>query len=109
MSKNVLVGGSFYILRVKLGNLLSAYLAWWLNQPYAQTYFRLHARESRISFVPKSALSRLPVKVPPLPVQKKIVKIEELQRSERELTDKLLSARARLARAACMMAIGNYE
>lgn len=107
--KNVLAGGSFYILRVKTTYLLPSYLAWWLNQSRAQAYFRLHARESRISFIPKSALMNLPIKIPSLGVQEKITTIVKLQKRERILLDQLHSVRARLIEAVCAKSILNDE
>ena len=103
--KNVLAGGSFYILRVKKKNVFPAYLMWWLNQSRAQTYFRLHARESRISFIPKNILMNLPIRIPSLSTQEKVITLAELQKQERILMDKLIAARSRFIEAVCMEAI----
>ena len=103
--KDTLAAGSFYILRLRHENLLPQYLAWWLNQSKAQAYFQSEARGAGISFISKSTLSRLQVQIPPISVQKKVVKIVTLARHEQFLLDRLSERRSRLARAVCMKAI----
>ena len=103
--KDTLAAGSFYILRLRHENLLPQYLAWWLNQAPAQAYFQSQARGAGISFISKSTLSRLQVQIPPISVQKKVVKIVTLARHEQFLLDRLSERRSRLARAVCMKAI----
>ncbi|NOZ68470.1 MAG: restriction endonuclease subunit S [Deferribacteres bacterium] len=105
--ENTLAAGSFYILRPKKKNLLPQYLAWWLNQSKAQAYFQSEARGAGISFVSKETLSRLKVRIPPLSVQKKVVKIITLARHEQFLLERLASVRLRLVRAVCMEGVNS--
>jgi len=107
--KNTLAAGSFYILRAKNENLLPQYLAWWLNQSKAQAYFQSQARGAGMSFISKSTLSRLQVQIPPLSVQKKVVKIVTLAKHEQFLLDRLSSLRSRLVKAVCIKAIQEQE
>ena len=107
--KDTLAAGSFYILRLRIENLLPQYLAWWLNQSKAQSYFKSQAGGTGISFVPKSTLSRLKIQVPPLSVQKKVVKIVTLAKHEQFLLEKLASARSRLVKMVCLKAIQEQE
>ena len=107
--KNTLAAGSFYILRAKNENLLPQYLAWWLNQSKAQAYFQSQARGAGMSFISKSTLSRLQVQIPPLSVQKKLVKIVTLAKHEQFLLDRLSSLRSRLVKAVCIKAIQEQE
>ncbi len=107
--EDTLAAGSFYILRLRHENLLPQYLAWWLNQSEAQAYFQSQARGSGISFVPKSTLSRLQVQIPPLSVQKKVVRIVTLAEHEQLLLDRLSELRSRLVKAACMKAVKSEE
>ena len=103
--KDALAAGSFYILRTKKENLLPQYLAWWLNQPKAQTFFQSQARGARMSFISKSTLSRLQVQIPPLSVQKKVVKVVTLAKHEQFLLDRLSKLRSRLVKAVCIQSI----
>ncbi len=107
--ENTLAAGSFYILRTKKKDMLPQYLAWWLNQSEAQAYFQAEARGAGISFISKETLSRLKVRIPPLSVQNKVVKIITLAGYERFLLDQLASARSRLVRAVCIKAIQGQE
>ena len=103
--KDTLAAGSFYILRLRHENLIPQYLAWWLNQSEAQAYFQSQARGSGISFISKSALSRLQVRIPLLSVQKKVIRMVNLAVREQCLLDRLSKLRSRLVKAACMKAV----
>lgn len=107
--KDTLAAGSFYILRLRYENLLPQYLAWWLNQSKAQSYFQSQARGAGMSFISKSTLSRLQVQIPPLSVQKKVVKIVTLAKHEQFLLDRLSELRSRLVKAVCIKAIQEQE
>ncbi|MBW2036389.1 MAG: restriction endonuclease subunit S [Deltaproteobacteria bacterium] len=107
--KDTLAAGSFYILRTKNENLLPQYLAWWLNQSKAQAYFQSQARGAGMSFISKSTLSRLQVQIPPLSVQKKVVKMVTLAKHEQFLLDRLSKLRSRLVKAVCIKAIQEQE
>jgi hypothetical protein len=112
--KDTLAAGSFYILRMNNENLIPQFLAWWLNQSKAQAYFQSQIRSAGISsagisFVSKHTLSRLQVQIPPLSIQKKVVRIVTLARREQSLLDRLSSLRSRLVRAVCINAIQEQE
>ena len=107
--KDTLAAGSFYILRMKNKNLLPQYLAWWLNQSKAQSFFQSQARGTGMSFISKSALSHLQVQIPPLSIQKKVVKIITLAKHEQFLLDRLSELRSRFVKAACIKAIQEQE
>jgi len=107
--RDILAAGSFYILRTKNEDLLPQYLAWWLNQAKAQAWFQSQARGAGMSFISKSTLSRLQVRIPPISVQKKVVKIVTLARHEQFLLNRLASTRSRLVKAVCIKAIQEQE
>jgi hypothetical protein len=107
--KDTLAAGSFYIIRIKNKGLLPQYLAWWLNQTPVQVYFRSQASGTAMSFISKITLSRLEIKIPPLSVQKKVVKTVTLAEHERFLLDKLSEYRSRLIKAVCIKATQKQE
>ena len=107
--KDTLAAGSFYILRMQSEDLLPQYLAWWLNQSKAQAWLRAQARGTGISFVSKHILSRLRVRIPPISIQKKVVKIVTLASREQFLLERLAQTRSRLVKAACLKAIQEQE
>lgn len=106
---DTLASASFYILRTKNENLLPPYLAWWLNQPQAQAWLQSQAGGTGISFISKSTLSRLQIRIPALLVQKKVLKVVTLSRREQFLLDKLAVARSRLVSSVCINAIQEQE
>jgi restriction endonuclease S subunit len=107
--QNTLAAGSFYILRMQSEDLLPQYLAWWLNQSKAQAWLRAQARGTGISFISKHTLSRLQVRIPPLSVQNKVVKIVTLANREQFLLERLAQTRSGLVKAACLKAIQEQE
>lgn len=94
--KDTLAAGSFYIIHVKSDIILPAYLAWWLNQPYAQSYFQENSGGATILFIPKKAVEEFKLKIPPVPIQKKITKIIELWKKEENLRNNISKLRSRL-------------
>jgi len=107
--KDTVAAGSFYIISIKNKNLLPEYLSWWINQPKTQSYFQSQSQGSLMSFITKRTLSRLEVQIPPLSVQKKVVKVIALAEHEQFLLDRLSSLRSRLVKAVCLKAIQEQE
>jgi hypothetical protein len=80
------------ILRMKAA-VLPEYLVWLINQPEAQRHFGGDARSGTIRAVPKASIESLPIDLPDLETQQKIVEIDRLLRNEVELSSKLLLLR----------------
>ncbi len=83
------------ILRVKAG-VLPEFLVWSINQPEAQRHFDGDARSGTIRAVPKASIESLPLSLPDLDTQKRIVEVDGLTRREAELSAQLISLRQRL-------------
>ena len=107
--KDTIAAGSFYVISIKNKNLLPEYLSWWINQPKTQSYFQSQSQGSLMSFITKRTLSGLEVQIPPLSVQKKVIKIIALAEHEQFLLDRLSSLRSRLVKAVCLKAIQEQE
>ena len=101
---NTLAFSSFYIIRLKTKDILPEYLAWWLNQKSAQTYFNIHAKSTAISFISKKSLLQLDIKIPSLVVQEKVHRAVALLQKEAALQHELLKRRTELVNAVCMWA-----
>ncbi|TBA13901.1 restriction endonuclease subunit S (plasmid) [Rhizobium ruizarguesonis] len=80
------------ILRMKAA-VMPEYLVWAINQPEAQRHFGGDARSGTIRAVPKASIESLPIDLPDLATQQKIVEIDRLLRKEVELSSKLLLLR----------------
>jgi restriction endonuclease S subunit len=83
----------FFILRPQR-QITADYLSFFLNQPNTLRELGIKSSGSGIPFLPKEALSRLKIPIPPIEVQKKIVAIYELGIKEQQLW-KLLSEKRR--------------
>lgn len=83
------------ILRVN-AKVLPEFLVWSINQPEAQRHFDGDARSGTIRVVPKASIESLPISLPDLATQKKIVEVDRLTRREAELSAQLFSLRQRL-------------
>lgn len=101
---NALASSSFYIIRLKTKKIMPEYLAWWLNQKIAQTYFNTHASTTAISFISKKILSQLELIIPPLSVQEKICQVIKLWKQETNLRKELSKKRLKLINEFCLNA-----
>jgi hypothetical protein len=95
---------TFYLLRPNLDCVLPEYLAWFINQPPAQAYLTQQARGTLVKLMPKSLFEELEVPLPPLLVQRQVMQIEHLRAHEEGLLKRLIAARQRLVRRACLSA-----
>lgn len=96
----------FYILRPGTPGILPEYLAWYINQPPAQTELSRGTQGSgSVTVVRRTDFENLEIPVPPLAVQEHITALDRLQRREQELTDSLLARRARLLGLVCLNAV----
>lgn len=84
--ENTVASNSFYIVHImESANVLPSYLAWWINQAKVQKYFEQEQGLSTIPFISKSGLSKAPVVVPPLNLQKQIGELIVLWKKEQGL------------------------
>ncbi len=82
-----------YALKIKTDAIIPEYLAWYLNQKPAQDFFEANASGSYIQNIRHDVLAQLPVVLPPVETQKRIVEIYQLGLREREMAQKILEKR----------------
>ena len=87
-------GNQFYIIRARTETILPEYLLWFLNLDSTRQALLGEARGSALQSIPVSAVRTLPVPVPPLSVQARIVAISDLQREEADVVTRILSRRS---------------
>lgn len=110
LPKPTLAASYFFVLR-PTETILPDYLAWILNQNTSKAEVtRQVASGARIPVVRKSVLEELPIPLPPLETQQKIIELAGLQRREQELMQELMQANEELYSAVCQkMAIQELE
>ncbi len=86
---NKIIPSSFYIIRLINRNILSEYLAWYLNSECAKKQFMTHNISSTVNIIQSSSLRQMKIQVPDLDKQKLIVNIQKLYLKEITLLDEL--------------------
>lgn len=95
----------FFVVRPKLDNVLSEYLAWYINQAPAQEYLHNIARQgTHMPLIPLSAFVALQVDLPDIETQVKIVELSRLMEKEKQLLSALQEKRSHLINAVCLSA-----
>lgn len=102
---NTIATAHYFIVSIKQPEILSGYLAWYLNQRPAQIYFNRNAGGTRIQVINKKLLEDLEVVIPVLETQTVIEKIYSLHQKEQELTDRLKEKKHTLVVAQLLEAI----
>ncbi len=84
-----LVSSHFFVLRPTQPRLRADYLAWFLNQQAAQTFFHRNMVGTSLKMLNKQALELLPVEVPSAEIQIKLAKLAELNLRHKKLNQLL--------------------
>jgi restriction endonuclease S subunit len=99
ISQDAVASSVFLILTVKSNELSAPYLTWYLNTRQCQFGLNQLSRGSGVHSLAKRDLQQISVPLPPLRVQRAILQLIELQRSERELYQQLITEKQQLAEA----------
>ncbi len=98
-----LASNHFYIFRADRNRVLPGYLAWYINQPLAQSHLLAGAQGAgNVTVVTRVVFESLEIPIPPLEKQHHIVALDRLQWQERELTTELQAKRAQWMSALCL-------
>jgi hypothetical protein len=89
----------FLILRPKDGLVSAEFLAWSMNQPEFQRSLRPFHRGSHMPVITRREVEHLRIHVPPLDVQRRILRLNELLKKERRLTTAIQERQSLLVRA----------
>jgi hypothetical protein len=101
----VVAGAQFFVIKVHGGKVLPEYLAWCINQQSAQKYLATCVHGTYISMIHKESLMELPIPVPSVAFQRKILAVHELALREQKLMDELKQLRAELVGELCGQAV----
>jgi hypothetical protein len=87
------------IIRPKTAVVRPHYLSWFINSKWAQGYFDKAAQGTNLRMISRADLAALPIDVPDLLTQDRIIELERLAAEERRLSLRLLDMRSRLLAA----------
>lgn len=87
---------TFFILRIIRKDILPDYLVWYLNSKTAQDFFSENVHGTFIPNISKAAISQMKIPIPDLETQQTIVKLDNLQKLEKSLTDQITGKRSDL-------------
>ena len=104
--QNTVAAGHFFVIKVRNEIILPEYLAWYINQSPAQEYIHNIARRgTHMPLVTLSAFKGLPVDVPDMAIQYKIVGLSRLIEKEKKLLAELQGKRLLLINTISLKAI----
>ena len=88
---NIILSAPFQRIRLQdTSKIIPEYLLWYINSKDAQTYFSTNKTGTSVTMISTAVLADLPVIVPPVGIQKKIVEINTLSEKEIELQEELI-------------------
>lgn len=102
---DTLASSVFHIIRPNQATVQPAYLAWWLNQPEAQTAIKMGSRGTAIGYVSRRHMESIPVSLPPRARQQRIVDTIALWERRRSLQSQLDHRRQELIQTLCRRAV----
>ena len=91
-----LASGQLYVLHPIHPGLMPAYIGWYLNQAEARNYILKNRAGTGIPTLSRPVLGDMPVPVPALEIQRKIVELQQLWQQEQLLTQQLLTNRQKM-------------
>ena len=90
-SNNVILSAPFQRIRLHdTSKIIPEYLLWYINSKEAQVYFSTNKTGTSVSMISTAVLADLPVVIPVLKIQKRIVEISILSEKEIELQEELI-------------------
>lgn len=107
-SNNVILSAPFQRIRLRDVNaILPQYLLWYINSKEAQIYFTANKTGTSVSMISTAVLADLPVIIPSLEMQKKIVDIHFLSEREIELQEELIKKKKLLTETVLLRCISD--
>lgn len=91
--EQVVCSPHFFVIRAKRQAILPEFLAWQLNQKPAQDHFAAGATGSYILNLKREVVEQLPIVLPPLAEQQRIVELDAAAKAERAILNRLIENR----------------
>jgi hypothetical protein len=93
-AEHVVCSPHFFVIRAKKDAILPEFLVWQISQKPAQDYFASGATGSYILNLKREVVENLPIAIPPLAEQYRIIELAAAARSERAILSRLIENRA---------------
>lgn len=97
------------VITVKTSGILPGFICWTINQRETQQYLHCESRGSSIPLLSKSSLELLPIQVPPLSIQNKILNLHNLWEDEEKTHRELLKNREHQLEGICQALLNKCE
>jgi restriction endonuclease S subunit len=104
---DVIASGQFFIIG-RSPEVMPEFLAWYINRRPAQEYLTENAAGSNVQIITRPVLERLPIELPPLETQRRIVDVYKLSLEEQRLLTAIAERRARLVEETLLKEVRNH-
>jgi len=88
--KKIVAAPHFFIIRDLNNDILPAYLAWLLNQPFCQRHFKREAEGSHTKNIRRGVIENTPIVIPSLQKQKTIISLINAQKQQQHILKQLI-------------------
>ena len=95
----------FFLVRLKMDEVLPAFVVWYINQPSSQSVLKKDLKGSYIPMISKNDFQNFVIEIPPLSLQQEIIELDVLKRREKELLHNIAEKKEHLVNLICMKAI----
>ena len=86
---NIILSAPLLRIRIESKNVLPEYVFWYINQAPAQIFLNRRAKGTFQKMITKQVLEELEIEIPPLELQRKIVKVVKLAEREQRILENL--------------------
>lgn len=98
---NMIAAYQFYRLRLRGSNVLPEYLAWWFGSDLGQAQMHGGQEGTHMKMFKRRDFEKLPINVPPLETQRRIISLHHLALQEQELMESIRQKRRALVESMC--------
>ncbi|WP_448099123.1 restriction endonuclease subunit S [Luteibacter yeojuensis] len=92
----MVASGQLFVIELRTAAVLPDYLCWFLNRPESRNYILKNRAGSSIPSLSRPVLGDLPITIPALETQKKILALAQLWQQEQLLSQRLLVNRQKM-------------
>jgi len=109
--EHTVAGSHFFVIRInsKTHTVSPDYLTWYINHKRAQRYFYQKVEGSALPYVNRTTLENLPVILPPLAVQDRMIKAHYCRLKEKALLETLIEKKKLLLDRLLEQTLEHYQ